>query len=373
MSKLSTYLYKDKVFVIAAIFALISFFVTPPSVSVLGAINYKVLIIMFTLMLAVMGLYETHFFDFVATKLVLLFQKTAWITLVIVWTTFFLAMILTNDAVLLTLVPFAIFVMRHSNQEKHIVSLLILMTIAANMGSALTPMGDPQNIYLYAFYQIPFRSFLGVMFPVTLMGFVLVTLFNFILIPQTRSVLNITAPSVTYHRIFVYIVLLINGFLCVLHLIPEWITLGVTLLLGIFSSKHLFKRVDYPLLLTFVSFFIFTSNIGQSSSMMVLFSRFLNAPSRVYFSGLITSQLISNVPAAVLLSTFTESTFSTPLLLGVNVGAMGSLIGSLASLITFKYIINEYGFLAKKYVIRYTLISLIFMVIMTFVIIFMLL
>ena len=202
MKAILKYLYRDKVFVIAFIFAVISMFFITPSAAYLDYINYKVLIIMFTLMIAVAGIYETHFFDFIATKLVLHFKSIKWIGLVIILVTFFLGMLLTNDAVLLTLVPFTIFVTKHTKQEKYAVLIIILQTIAANMGSALTPMGDPQNIYLYAFYDIPFGEFLKTTAVITVSGFILVSLTAMIKIKHQDCELNIAAPNVNWKRFF---------------------------------------------------------------------------------------------------------------------------------------------------------------------------
>lgn len=365
MRTLFRYLYKDKVFVIAFIFAVISMFLVPPSEAYLSYINWKVLIIMFTLMLAVGGFYETHFFDFVATKLVIKFKSIRLIALVLVLTTFFLAMLLTNDAVLLTLVPFAIFITKITKTEKHAVILIILMTIAANMGSALTPMGDPQNIYLYAFYQIPFLEFLSVTLPITVMGFILVSLTALIKVPNTHCTLNIVAPKVNFIRVLLYTLILINALLSVLRIVPEWITLIITLLLGLTYGRHLFRRVDYTLLLTFTSFFIFTGNLAQMDWIRDAISHLLDSRLSVFFMGLFTSQFISNVPAAVLLSTFTDRLYWAPLLQGVNIGAMGTIIGSLASLITFKYIVREYPKEMKPYLIQYSILSVIFIVIIS--------
>jgi Na+/H+ antiporter NhaD/arsenite permease-like protein len=370
MGKLSKYLYKDKVFMIAALCAIISMFFVVPNEKYVSYINFKVLIIMLTLMISVAGFYETHFFDFIATKLVIRFKSIKWISMIMIWTTFFLAMLLTNDAVLLTLVPFAIFILKHTEKEKYAVPIIILMTIAANMGSALTPMGDPQNIYLYAFYQIPFRDFITAMIPITFLGFILITVFNFQMIKNEKCELNITAPEIDFKKLGIYFLLLINALLSVLHIIPYWYTLAITLIIALLSCKHLFKRVDYTLLLTFFSFFIFTGNLSQMDWIKDAISGLLNSPLSVYLMGLGTSQIISNVPAAVLLSTFTDSKYYVALLQGVNVGSMGTIIGSLASLITFKYIIKDYPKEMKKYLVLYSLISILFIVIISAFILF---
>ncbi|MDO9629946.1 MAG: SLC13 family permease, partial [Acholeplasmataceae bacterium] len=361
------YFYKDKVFTIAFIFAVVSMFIITPSPLYLGYINYKVLIIMFTLMIAVAGFYETHFFDYVATKLVIHFRSIKWIGLVIILTTFFLAMLLTNDAVLLTLVPFAIFITKHTKTEKYAVIIIILQTIAANMGSALTPMGDPQNIYLYAYYDIPFQTFLLVTLPITVMGFILVSTTALIRIPRISCELNIVAPVVNWKKLILYALILINALLSVLRIVPEFYTLGVTLILVMIYGRHLLKRVDYTLLLTFLSFFIFTGNLGQMDFIKNSIEGFLDSRLSVFFTALISSQLISNVPAAVLLSTFTKAEFYKPLLQGVNIGAMGTIIGSLASLITFKYILREYPKETKNYLLNYTVLSIIFIIIISIV------
>jgi Na+/H+ antiporter NhaD/arsenite permease-like protein len=365
MRKVLKYLYKDKVFVIAFTFAVISMFIIKPSSAYLDYINFKVLIIMLTLMLAVAGVYETHFFDFVATKLVIKFRSIKWIGLVIILVTFFLGMLLTNDAVLLTLVPFTIFITKHTKQEKYTVIIIILQTIAANMGSALTPMGDPQNIYLYAFYDIPFNDFLAVTIPISIIGFFLVSGTAMLKIPNNHCELNLKAPDVDWKRLGLYGIILLNALLSVLRIVPEWYTLYVTLILGLIYGRHLFKRVDYTLLLTFTSFFIFTGNLSQMSFIVDSIGAFLNTRTSVFFSGLVASQFISNVPAAVLLSTFTPAVHWPALLQGVNIGAMGTIISSLASLITFKYIVRDYPKEMKKYLLTYTILSIIFITIIS--------
>lgn len=359
------FIIKDKVFLIASIFAIISIFFVVPSVEYLSYINTKVLIIMFTLMLAVAGIYETHFFDYIATKLIQHLKSIKWIGLVIIIVTFFLGMLLTNDAVLLTLVPFTIFITKHTKKEKYAVIIIILQTIAANMGSALTPMGDPQNIYLYAFYDIPFDAFLKTTSVITITGFVLITSTALIKIPHEACELNIVAPEIQWNKFFLYLLILINALLNILRIVSEGYTLGITLILGLIYGRHLFKRVDYHLLLTFLAFFIFTGNIGQITVIKDTISQLLNSRVSVFFTALTTSQFISNVPASVLLSTFTKPIYWQPLLQGVNIGSMGTIIGSLASLITFKYVIREYKGQVKTYLLTYTIISIIFILIIS--------
>lgn len=359
------YFIKDKVFIIAFVFAIISCFFIPPSLDYISYVNFKVLIIMFTLMIAVAGLYEANVFSFIAIQLVSKFYSIKWIGLIIVLSTFFLGMWITNDAVLLTLVPFTLFVTKQTQQERYALIIVILQTIAANMGSSLTPMGDPQNIYLFAYYDIPFMTFIATMLPITITGLILLTLSSLILIPNIPCHPITVAPKIGSKKVIIYLLIFLNALLTVLKIIPEWYAFGITLILTIPFSIHLLKKVDYTLLLTFFSFFIFTGNMGQLTIIKSFVSNLLNSNISVYFTGLITSQFISNVPASVLLSTFTDRIYWKPLLQSVNVGAMGTLLASLASLITFKFVVKDFPTQGKTYIKTYTLLCVIYVIIIT--------
>lgn len=359
------YFIKDKVFIIAFVFAIISCFFIPPSLDYISYVNFKVLIIMFTLMIAVAGLYEANVFSFIAIQLVSKFYSIKWIGLIIVLSTFFLGMWITNDAVLLTLVPFTLFVTKQTQQERYALIIVILQTIAANMGSSLTPMGDPQNIYLFAYYDIPFMTFIATMLPITISGLILLTLSSLILIPNIPCHPITVAPKIGSKKVIIYLLIFLNALLTVLKIIPEWYAFGITLILTIPFSIHLLKKVDYTLLLTFFSFFIFTGNMGQLTIIKSFVSNLLNSNISVYFTGLITSQFISNVPASVLLSTFTDRIYWKPLLQSVNVGAMGTLLASLASLITFKFVVKDFPTQGKTYIKTYTLLCVIYVIIIT--------
>lgn len=359
------YFIKDKVFIIAFVFAIISCFFIPPSLDYISYVNFKVLIIMFTLMIAVAGLYEANVFSFIAIQLVSKFYSIKWIGLIIVLSTFFLGMWITNDAVLLTLVPFTLFVTKQTQQERYALIIVILQTIAANMGSSLTPMGDPQNIYLFAYYDIPFMTFIATMLPITISGLILLTLSSLILIPNIPCHPITVAPKIGSKKVIIYLLIFLNALLTVLKIIPEWYAFGITLILTIPFSIHLLKKVDYTLLLTFFSFFIFTGNMGQLTIIKSFVSNLLNSNISVYFTGLITSQFISNVPASVLLSTFTDRIYWKPLLQSVNVGAMGTLLASLASLITFKFVVKDFPNQGKTYIKTYTLLCVIYVIIIT--------
>ena len=369
MKKILRFFWKDKVFLIAFTLAVVSCFFIPPNPGYLGYVaqNYRVLVIMFSLMTAVAGLYEANFFSFVAINLVSKFYSIKWIALVIVIATFVFGMWVTNDAVLLTLVPFTLFVTKQTGQQKHALLIVILQTIAANMGSALTPMGDPQNIYLYSFYNIPFATFIRSMAPITITGFILLVATTLLLIPNTPCHPITVSPKVAWKRLALYGVVFTNALLCVLRVYEgrEYIALIVTLVLILPFASHLFKKVDYTLLLTFFSFFIFTGNMSQLTQVKDFVATLLNTDASVYFTGLITSQFISNVPASILLSTFTDAQFWRPLLQGVNVGSMGTVLGSLASLITLKFVLKDFPNQGKTYLKIYTVICVVYIIVIT--------
>ena len=365
MKQVIAFVLKDKVFLIAFIAAIISMFFVLPSLEYLDYMNPKVLIIMFTLMIAVSGMYEANFFSFIAIHLVSRFFTIRYIALVIIISTFLLGMLVTNDAVLLTLVPFTLYVTKQTNMQKQALLIVILQTFAANLGSALTPMGDPQNIYLFAEYDIPFGQFVWAMLPITLLGFGLILTTTLVLIPNLHCQPIMVSPKVNWKRMGLYLIVFLNALGAVLRIYSVWIALILTLFMTFVFFPRLLKKVDYHLLLTFTMFFIFTGNLGQIEALKTPIQSLLNSSTSVYFTGLGVSQFISNVPAAVLLRTFTEPRFALDLLKGVNVGAMGSIIGSLASLITFKFVLKDFPTQGKVYLQTYTFLSVIYIVFIT--------
>jgi Na+/H+ antiporter NhaD/arsenite permease-like protein len=358
----------DRILHITVILATLSFLLPGHRASISELIGWKVIVVMFTLMVAVSGIQETGFFDDVATRLVRRENRLRAIALTIVMTTFVLSMFLTNDAVLLTLVPFSMFIMRHGGVMRHAVTLIVLETIAANLGSALTPMGDPQNIHLFTFYGMSVGSFLSTTLPITLSGGVLLVILSVTLFPAQRISLEITPPQVSYGRVFSYALILGNGLLLVLGLVPLVWGLLSTLLLTVLYGRHLLRLVDWPLLLTFIAFFIASGNIASTPLVKETLHGLLVSDLSVMVAGISLSQVISNVPAAILLSSFVGPDQWKPLLEGVNIGAMGTLIASLASLISFRYVMRDMPDETGRYILTYSAISLLGILLVSFVV-----
>lgn len=363
MKAILKYIYKDKVFFIAFIAALISMLFVPINKGYIDYINIEVLVVMFSLMISVAGMTDQNFFSMLAVKMVKHLKDMRTIALVIVMASFFLGMLVTNDAVLLTLVPFMLFVMGKIGRTKESLIIVILMTLAANLGSALTPMGDPQNIYLYTNFDLPFWDFVKSTSMITITGFVLLNLSIFLIFKQDIVHPIVEDVKIKDYRLYVFFFTFILAFLTVLGVVEAVYTIIIVLILALIFGRPQFKKVDYHLLMTFFMFFIFTGNIGQIEPVKHFFEGILNNEHSVFFTGILTSQFISNVPAAVLLSTFTPTEYLLNLLQGVNIGAMGTLIGSLASLITFKFVTRLYPERFKEYLIKYTMICIIYMVV----------
>jgi len=368
LKKIASFFYKDTVFLIALILAVASLFITPISKDYLSYIDPKVLIVMFSLMVSVAGMMDANLFSKIAIFLSSRFYTIRAIALVIVWSTFFIGMWITNDAVLLTLVPFAILVTKQTNQERHLLMIVILQTFAANMGSSLTPMGDPQNIYLYSYFHIAFGDFLVTMAPITITSFVLITVTTILFIPKDFVHPVMVEPKLDKKKLPLYLLIFALTLVTVIGYLNIWILLPISAGLALLFFPKLLKRIDVHLLLTFAMFFIITGNLKHWDWLNTMLSSVLSSKASVYFIGLSLSQVMSNVPASVLLSTFTSPSFWPQLIQGVNVGAMGSLIASLASLISFKFVSKNYPKQRGEYIKTYTLLSVVYILLITLIV-----
>lgn len=288
---------------------------------------------------------------------------------------FFLAMFITNDVALITFVPFTLLIFDKTGNHKPLISIIVLETIAANLGSMLTPIGNPQNLYLYGLSGLSLWEFLMHMAPATILSFVLLMLCCFMLKNESITLVaskstKIGKPALTAY----YFMLFALCLLTVAYIIPYPVLLVVSIPVLIIWDRSTLKKVDYLLLLTFVSFFVFIGNLERIPAIASLISSLIEGKELIV--AFLASQVISNVPAAMLLSGFTDN--YKDLLLGVNIGGLGTLIASLASLISFKYLGNhisnfpkEAGITKGKYMIHFTVMNLIFaLVLLLYVIIF---
>jgi Na+/H+ antiporter NhaD/arsenite permease-like protein len=336
MQKIIRFIKNNAVLVISGILAVISCFIVIPDKEYPGYINVRVLAILFSLMLIVAALGHIGTFDVLTGKLLSWVRTYRGISLLMTLLAFFMSMFLTNDVSLVTLVPFAIMVLTPFGENKKLMFTLILMTVAANLGSMLTPIGNPQNLYLYDKYQIAPGDFFLLMLPYAILSLVLIIVMVFILVKGKTELDDKGKPEIrkvsVLHLVF-YILLFIMNILTVMNIVDFRISLAVTVVVMLIMDRKAFTKVDYNLLLTFVFFFILIGNIGRIDTITGALSGLVSG--YPVPAAILSSQIISNVPAAMLLSAFTDDGRS--LVIGTNLGGLGTIIASMASLITYRF------------------------------------
>ncbi|MCF2682591.1 SLC13 family permease [Faecalicatena contorta] len=355
---------KETVLCIAAFLALCSAFFVPPSLHYLEYLDLRVLSLLFCLMLVVAGLQSIGVFQMLGTTLLSGTKNTRQLVLLLTGLCFFSSMLITNDVSLITFVPFAIMILHMADQDRLLIPVIVLQTIAANLGSMFTPVGNPQNLYLYSAFSIPIADFLLAMLPLTLLSLVLLAAAVFLLPNEELSLqtLSISQVQISGKKLSVYLILFLICLACVIHLITfPWMILIVTICI-FFVDRSLFKDADYFLLLTFVCFFLFIGNMERIPAIATLLRDLIRH--RELFLGILASQCISNVPASILLSGFTDQ--AIPLLYGVNIGGLGTLIASLASLISYRYYVNLKDAKKGKYFWTFTFYNLVFLLLIGF-------
>ena len=340
--KLLLFFKKETVLCVAAVLAFISCFAVPPSRDYIGYINFSTLALLFSLMAVVAGMRSIGVFDMLSSRLLRLAHGYTSVTLILVLLCFFLSMFLTNDVTLVTLVPFTILVFTGMHMEDHLILPLVLETIAANLGSMLLPFGNPQNLFLYSHYSFQMKDFVLLMLPyagVSLVLVILCTVFGTRLSMRGNNAASIASAadevssSINVPLFLIYLILFLISIASVAHLIDWRIAFVIVLIAVLIVDRRLLGKVDYSLLITFVFFFIFIGNLGNIPVFRNWLASILTG--REVLVSVITSQFASNVPAAILLSGFTD--YGEGLIIGTNMGGLGTLIASMASLITYKF------------------------------------
>lgn len=330
------FLKKECVLVIAVTLAILSSFISIPKLSY---IDFKVLILLFNLMVVVAAFKELKVLDSIAIGLLKKCNTYTSISLALVFITFISSMIVTNDVALITFVPLSIVIARKANIN--VLKIVIFQTLAANLGSSFTPMGNPQNLFIYSFYNLSPIDFFKITLPIV----VLAVLFLVLLVFKDKKMnlsLDLEDVKIDNKRdVYLFGGLFLIILLSVFHVIDYKVTFLITIVMVLILNKKLFSQVDYSLLITFIGFFIFVGNISTMDVVKNFMEGILNSPKSTFLASVLSSQVISNVPATMLLSGFTDH--FKELLLGVNIGGMGTLIASLASVISYKIYTSEFG------------------------------
>lgn len=323
---------KNIVMLIALAAAVVTSLIVPPDKEYLEYFDLKTLTCLFCVLAVVCALKNIRFFYMLAYKIVQLCGNARISVLALVYITFIGSMLIANDMALLTFLPLGFLVLTSTGKEKYMAFTFIMQNIAANLGGMLTPFGNPQNLYLYSKFNIPTSEFMAIMAPPFVLAIILITICCLVFVKAEQLEIKDEKITLPAGRTAIYLVLFALSIVIVFRIISYWIGLIVIPAVLMFMDRKALKAVDYPLLLTFVFFFIFAGNMARIEIIRDIFSMLLEK-STLLFS-VISCQFISNVPSAILLSQFTEN--YADLLVGVNIGGAGTLIASLASLITFR-------------------------------------
>lgn len=360
--KLAQFLRKNTVFIIALLAAVVTAFFVPPDAQYLSYFDWKTLSCLFCTLAVICALRNIHFFTVVAHKIVGMTGNIRRAIIAIIMITFIGSMLIANDMALLTFLPLGYHVLASSGQKKHMVFTFIMQNIGANLGGMLTPFGNPQNLYLYNKFQIPTAKFMGIMaIPFAAAIFLILVCCLILIRPEPIRVENQEDDRLPVGRTVLYLLLFAFSIVIVFRLIPYYIGLIVIPAVLLFADRKALRNVDYFLLLTFACFFVFSGNMARIDGVnRVLSSLMAKNPLIV---SILSCQVISNVPSAILLSGFT--TEYRALLYGVNIGGTGTLIASLASLITFRQYTALEPAGTKRYLGVFTLLNFLFLAVMT--------
>lgn len=352
---------KNIVMFVALLAAVVTMFLVPPDKEYLGYFDLKTLTCLFCVLAVVCALKNIQFFYILAKKIVQLFKNARIAVLALVYITFIGSMLIANDMALLTFLPLGFLVLDTTGKRKYLAFTYIMQNIAANLGGMLTPFGNPQNLYLYSYFEIPTLEFMKIMAPPFVISVALITVCCLIFVKNEPLQVADEPIRLPAGKTSILLTLFALSIAIVFRGIPYWTGLIVIPAALLFLDRKALKMVDYPLLLTFVFFFVFAGNMARIQPVRQLFSWLLEKNTLVF--SVLSCQIISNVPSAILLSQFTEN--YSQLLLGVNIGGVGTLIASLASLITFRDYTKRSPGKTGSYILLFSAFNFTFLILLT--------
>lgn len=351
------------VLTIAVIAMLITCIFVPVDKEYIGYFNWQTLATLFCTLAVVCAFAHIHVFEIISRNIVLKLHTLRNATIGIVFITFVGSMILANDMALLTFLPLGYYVLKNTDNKESMAFTFIMQNIAANLGGMVTPFGNPQNLYLYAYYNIGNAEFVKIMMPSFLVATALIILCCLFVKNTPLTLQQEKTYTLNVRLTIIYSILFIASILIVFRIVPYGIGTLVIAVTLFFLDKKALQQVNYPLLLTFCVFFVFSGNLARIPAVNDFFSWLL--PKNTLLFGILSCQVISNVPSAVLLSHFTNDYAS--LLPAVNIGGLGTLIASLASLITISEYRRHNPTGLKKYVLQFTAINFGFLIVLYFI------
>lgn len=355
MKNLFYKLKSETLFLIVTFLAIITSFIIKPKFSY---IDTHVLMVLFNLMIVVELYKKEAILDYIAINFVKKYTNERVICAALLILVFFFSIFLTNDVALITFVPLTIIIGKKSNFST--LKIIILETIVANLGSAFTPLGSPQNLYIYSKYSLSPLDFIKSIFAISLLGLFLALAINFFT-PKNKLKIKLETPTFNKNiNVIVATLILIAVLINIFFKFPIIYITIFNILYLFFKKENVYFKIDWILLATFVSFFIFIGNLSNINIIKEYIAPLLSTETEVYFAGIALSQIICNVPATILIAEFTDKW--KPLLLGVNLGGMGTLIASFANLISYKLYINSFPNEKKRYLILFYIINFILLI-----------
>ncbi|MBP3330294.1 MAG: citrate transporter [Clostridia bacterium] len=356
MQNVKSFIKNEIVLVLSFILAVISCFLVVPNKGYIDYIDFKTLVLLFSLMAVTAGLNKIGVFKLLAEKLLKFVKSFSSLSIVLCLLCFFSSMLITNDVALITFVPFTLLILNLTEKKDKAIILITLETVAANLGSMATPIGNPQNLYLFSKYEMSMPDFFSAILPYAGLSLALIVVSALFTGKEKIEIANEKTEFNFDIRIIIYSVLFVVALLSVFRVVHFLVLLGVTLVSVLIFDRKVLRNIDYSLLLTFVFLFIFIGNLGNIPAVNSFLKNIV--ADKEIAVGIISSQVFSNVPAAILLSNFTNNV--KDLLVGVNLGGLGTLIASMASLISFKLVAKE-GINVKKYIMVFTLVNIAFL------------
>lgn len=362
--KIFEFIKQEAILIVACVLAVISIFFVTPDEKYFEYIDFRTLGILFSLMALMAGFQSMGIFEKIAQTLLNKVQNIRQLVVMLTLLCFFFSMIITNDVALITFVPFTFVLfdmLGQAEEKKWLIPVVILQTIAANLGSMLTPIGNPQNLYLYGKSGMTFEKFILLMLPYTVLSLAMLLVSSFAIGSFGNKKINVSLTTKSKEKntckVIMYVVLFCICILAVLRVLSVSIAFAVTLCAIMIFDRKVLKKVDYSLLLTFVGFFIFIGNMGRLPMFSSLLQKYISGNEVI--TAVLTSQFVSNVPAALLLSNFTDNL--PALIVGTNIGGLGTLIASMASLISYKFIAQKKNVSKGKYLLFFTVGNIIFL------------
>lgn len=335
MTKIKKILLSNTVLLVAVLAAVVTMFFVPPDKEYIGYFDFKTLTCLFCVLAVVNALGNVRVFTVLAKKIILFFGTRRNMIIALVYITFIGSMLIANDMALITFLPLGYFVLEKTNDRKDMAFTFIMQNIAANLGGMLTPFGNPQNLYIYTAFNIPTGEFMLIMLPAFVFSVTIITGMCFFVKNEKVSIDDSDDKITDVRRLIVYSIMFVFAIAIAFRFIPYQLGPVIIVPTLLFLDREALKKTDYGLLFTFVAFFVFSGNMARIPAVRELFSSLLSKDTLLVST--LSCQIISNVPTAILLGQFADN--YRELLMGVNIGGVGTLISSLASLITFR----EYG------------------------------